>query len=347
MHNSLRTVLALLVIVLASPSIRAATAPAELTGTWQGKLQVDPKTQLTIQFTLNKRSDGTYTATVTSPGNDAIKDVVANKVTWKDGVLQLEVKDLSGSYSGTFKDGAIEGQWKQPGGALPLTLHAYERPSLAKADLDTLSGTWVGPAKIPNGTLTFVIRIKPGDQGDLQGSLSVPEQGNTALQLSDIQFSNGRLTFTVPRVNGAYQGTYANGVISGNWHQLGGAIDVTLKKGEYAASPQVLKLSVAAFAALTGTWKGTLEVNSPKGPTSLPLVLIFGTNEEAAMTGFLASPSQNAAGIPITEATLTGSKLVVKVPAISAEYDGDLKGRTLTGQWHQGPLNSPLTFTKQ
>jgi hypothetical protein len=213
--------------------------------------------------------------------------------------------------------------------------------------MDTLVGTWVGPAKIPNGTLTFVVRIKPGDQGDLQGSLSVPEQGNTPLQLSDIQFANGRLTFTVPRINAEYQGTYANGVVSGNWRQPGGALDVTLKKGEYAAAPHVLKLSVAAFVALAGIWKGTLEVNSPKGSVSLPLVLDFRTNEEADMVGSIDSPGQNVVGIPITEATLTGSKLVVKLPAIGAEYDGDLNGGTLAGQWHQGAVNRPLTFTKQ
>ena len=347
MHSALRSVLTLLILVLRFPLIHAATAQVDLTGTWQGKLQVDPKTQLTIQFNFSRRPDGTYSATVTSPGNEAIKNVAADTVTWKDGTLQMNVKDLSGSYSGALKDGALDGQWKQPGSVLPLTLHTYELPSINKADMDALEGTWVGPAKVPTGTLTFVVRIKPADPGGLQGTLSVPEQGNVPLQLTDIHFSGGHLAFTVPRLNAQYQGTYADGIVSGNWRQPGGAIAVTLKKGEYALAPHVLKLSVAAFAALTGIWKGTLEANSPKGPVSLPLVLIFGTNEEADMVGFIDSPNQHVVGIPITEATLTGSKLVVKVPAIGAEYQGDLKGGTLAGHWRQGTLNSPLTFTKQ
>src|SRR5262249_54780416 len=150
-----------------------------------------------------------------------------------------------------------DGQWKQPGSVLPLTLHAYQPPSFSKADSDILVGTWVGPAKTPNGALTFVIQIKAAEHGGLQGSLSVPEQGNSPLQLADIRFSDPRLTFAVPQTHGEFQGAYANGAVSGTWSQPGGAIDVTLKKGDYAATPHVLKLSVAAFTALTGGWLGT------------------------------------------------------------------------------------------
>ena len=32
----------------------------ELAGTWQGKLQVDPKTSMTIQFVFAKKPDGSY-----------------------------------------------------------------------------------------------------------------------------------------------------------------------------------------------------------------------------------------------------------------------------------------------
>src|ERR1700761_2562096 len=72
----------------------------ELAGTWQGKLQVDPKTALTIQFTFARKPDGSYSAVLNSPDNSAIKDMPADSVSWKGGALSLKVAALSGGFDG-------------------------------------------------------------------------------------------------------------------------------------------------------------------------------------------------------------------------------------------------------
>ena len=59
------TVLASLLVASASTLAATPAAPAatqELAGVWQGKLAVDPKTSLTIQFTFAKDAKGAYTA---------------------------------------------------------------------------------------------------------------------------------------------------------------------------------------------------------------------------------------------------------------------------------------------
>ncbi len=74
-------------------------------------------------------------------------------------------------------------------------------------------------------------------------------------------------------------------------------------------------------------------------------MLRFETNQRADMVGFMDSPNQKVVGVPVTEATLTAGKVVIKIrPA--GEYDATLSGNTMTGQWKQGPGSMPLTLTK-
>jgi hypothetical protein len=79
----------------------------------------------------------------------------------------------------------------------------------------------------------------------------------------------------------------------------------------------------------------------------VPLVLSVATNNEAQYVAYLDSPSQKVTGIAVSEASLENGKLVMKIAAIGAEYRADLNGKTLTGQWTQGPLSTPLTMTKK
>ncbi len=343
--------LALLLMATACGS--ALAAPQDIAGVWQGKLQVDPGTALTIQFTFAKKADGSYTAVLNSPDNANIKNVAAESVSLTDAALKLQVASLSGSYSGTVKDTSIEGQWSQEGKALPLILTRYDQPHLSKAAIDTLTGTWNGPLTTPVGKLTFVFRFKPNATGDLDGTLAVPEQGGREIPMSDIAFVDNTLTFKLPLVGGDYKGTLANGTLNGTWKQgapgfPANGMPVAMKKGEFKAPAYPLKLSNAAYVALNGRWEGTLQVKTPQGQEiALPLVLRVFTDANAQYAAFLDSPSQKATGIPVTEASLDGSKFVMKVAAVGAEYRAELNGNTLTGQWAQGPMTHPLTLTKK
>jgi hypothetical protein len=330
-----------------------ATAAQDIAGTWQGKLKVDANTALTVQFTFARKPDGGWTATLNSPDSGAIKNVAANTVSLNNGVVKVDVAALSGSFTGALKGRSIEGQWTQPGGALPLVLSPYEKPQMSKADMEMLSGSWHGPLKVPGGAFTFVVRFKPGDKGELEGSLAVLEQGGAQIPLSDVDFATGALSFKVPLVRGEYTGTYANGTFTGTWNQGGAGnpaqgLPLALQKGEIAPPVYALKLSTPAFVALSGDWEGTLQITTPQGQqVSLPLVLHIRTNENSDMVGSIDSPNQHASGIPVTEATSSAGKVVLKVGALNAEYHADLSGNTLVGQWMQGPNTLPLTLKKR
>jgi hypothetical protein len=330
----------------ASASAMAAAAP-ELAGQWQGKLAIDPTTSVTVDFTFTKDAKGAYTAVLNSPDNGAIKNTPATGVTWDGSNVKLQVASLSGSYSGTLKDGKITGQWAQPGGAIPLVLSPYQKPVLAKAATDALTGTWVGPLKIPGGELTFVLRFKTNDKGVFGGTLAVPEQGGNEIAMANVEFSANKLTFKIPQVSGDFSATLAGGVMTGMWKQGGPELPVTLKKGEYVAPVVALKLSAEAFAALKGTWKGKLELTSPQGQkVSLSMVLRFTSSSGGQYVAFVDSPDQKAMNLPVTDASFADGKLAVKIAVLRGEYTATLSGNTLTGEWKQGGPSLPLILTR-
>src|ERR1700734_82003 len=116
-----------IMLLLATLATGQAFAQQDLSGPWQGKLVVDAKTNVTIQFTFTKHPDGSYGVLVNSPDNPAIKNVPASSVSYSAGQLKLNVAALSGSYAGTLKDGKFDGQWTQQGGTLPLVLSPYQK----------------------------------------------------------------------------------------------------------------------------------------------------------------------------------------------------------------------------
>jgi hypothetical protein len=333
---------------------QAATTP-ELAGTWQGKLQVDPKTSMTIQFVFAKKPDGTYSAVLNSPDNGNISNVAAEAVSWKAGALSLQVPSLSGSFAGTLTGGSISGKWTQPGGALPLVLTAYQKPQLSKAAIATLTGSWNGPLGTPQPSYTFLMDFKPDDKGELVGTLKLVEAPVQIPPFSDIQFSDNKLVANVKMPGGVpaqFSATYANGALTGVWRAGNplappAGVPLVLKKGTYVAQVHVLKLSSQEFGQLSGTWNGTLQATGPQGPVALPVVLRFETNKNADMVGFMDSPNQKVNGLAITEATLAGGKVDIKVPTVGGEYQATLSGNTMTGNWTQGPNVLPLTLTRK
>jgi len=340
-------------LMLASSLVMGA-APQDLTGMWTGKLAVDPKNSLTIQMTFSKDAKGGYTAVLNSPDNPAIKNTAATGVTWDGATLKLQVPTLQGSYAGTLKDGALNGQWTQPGGNLPLVLAPYQKPVVTKQAAAQLMGTWFGPITVGGTTLTVQFRFKNDEKGELQGTFSIPDQGLNDQPVTDLEFSGGKLSLRIPRVaNAPFNATLANNQLTGTLKVAApgtppDGVPVVLKKGEYAPPVHALKLTSEQFAALSGKWNGKLEITPPTGAkVTLTIVLRFETNASGQYVGFLDSPDQKATGIAIDEVTLVDGAFTAKVELVKGTYTGKLAGKTLTGTWSQGPVTNPLVLTRQ
>lgn len=97
----------------------------------------------------------------------------------------------------------------------------------------------------------------------------------------------------------------------------------------------LLAASLSA-SAQTGTWSGKIEVQGMK----LPLVFHL-TDDNPTMD----SPDQGARDIPITVERNDTGKIVIKIPAIGASYEGLWLGKQIVGTFKQWSTSIPLTLT--
>lgn len=103
------------------------TSEISIEGIWEGKLKV-PGAELRIVFKISKNQDGALTATLDSPDQGA-KDIPIEEVIFEDNTLSLEVKSAGGIFEGKVNQdfSVIEGEWKQSGQALPLTIKRVDK----------------------------------------------------------------------------------------------------------------------------------------------------------------------------------------------------------------------------
>jgi pimeloyl-ACP methyl ester carboxylesterase len=96
-------------------------------GIWEGKLKV-PGTELRIIFKISGNTDGTLNATLDSP-DQGVTDIPVEEVVFKDNDLHLEVKSAGSIFEGKVSQdfSVIEGEWKQSGQTLPLTVKRVDK----------------------------------------------------------------------------------------------------------------------------------------------------------------------------------------------------------------------------
>lgn len=103
------------------------TSKISIEGIWEGKLKV-PGGELRIVFNISKNPDGTLTASLDSP-DQGVTGIPVEEVIFEDNTLRLEVKSVGGVYEGKVDEEFLtfEGQWKQSGQTLPLTLKRVDK----------------------------------------------------------------------------------------------------------------------------------------------------------------------------------------------------------------------------
>jgi hypothetical protein len=335
--KTIRIIFATLLAIYAT----AGLAQQDVSGTWAGNLAVGPDTSLQILFVLTRQPDGSYSAVVTSTDPGGIKDMPATSVSFDGNQLDLAVEALSGSYEGTFADGTFSGNWSQPGGSIPLTLAPYVAPTLTDADKDLLRGSWVGKLETPIGNYTMVFRFEDDADGEFTGFLDSPDEGARGIPITNIELTDGKLEFRVPRAVLTYTATMADGKMTdGTWSQRGQDVPLSMEKGEYV--PAGIQLSDEAFSRLEGSWVGKL--TNPAG-NQLNVVFRFEKNDEGNIAAFMDSPDQGAKGIPVTEASLDGDQLSMTIPAARGSYTATVTDGQIEGTWSQGPNQQPLVLT--
>jgi len=94
---------------------------------------------------------------------------------------------------------------------------------------------------------------------------------------------------------------------------------------------------------IADTWQGTLHAGS-----DLRIVLKISKAADGGYTAINYSIDQGGAPIPVSKITLDGTTVKMLIPAVGGTYEGKLSpdGKTISGNWSQGPNPLPLNFAR-
>lgn len=318
-------------------------AQTDLTGTWQGKLAIDQKTTMAIQFILTRQADGSYKAVVNSPESGAIKNVLASAVKLAGGKLTIEVASLSGSYAGTVGKGTITGEWKQPGSTLPLVLTPYKKPE--SNSFKPLLGEWVGKLSVPGiRSLSIIFRFEMAKDGTIAAFMDVPDQNARDIAASDVKLEADQVSLRIPAAGIEYTGQLSGNNIKGTFKQSGASFELTLAKGKF----QVPGIDMPAedMNKLLGQWAGRIKMGEDPITDTATVILRFEKTKDGKLAAFSDSPEQGQYGHPLTDVTLKGDQLIINIPGTGGGYTAKLSGNTIEGTFAVAGMKRDLTVTK-
>lgn len=117
---------ALIVVSAQEKNISTSDVP-DVEGIWEGKLKASGA-EFRIVFNIFRSSRGNLTATMDSL-DQGLTGIPVEEVILKDHTLLLEVKSIGGIFKGIISEDlfVIEGEWKQAGAILPLTVQRVEK----------------------------------------------------------------------------------------------------------------------------------------------------------------------------------------------------------------------------
>ena len=138
---------------------------AQIEGYWKGEIDLGTL-KLEMAFDITSIENG-YSATLDVPAQGAF-DFPVDETTFKDGHLQLTMSSMDAIYSGTPKDGVIEGEFTQRGMTFPLNLVKAEKKEQKKTRPQD-------PQPPFNYHIEEVTFVNEKEGNTLVGTLTIPE----------------------------------------------------------------------------------------------------------------------------------------------------------------------------
>ncbi len=193
------------------------------------------------------------------------------------------------------------------------------------------------------GPLHLKLHLTASPTGVLSGTLDSPDQGAIGIPCTNVHLTGQSLIFTVPTVQGSWQGTVSSdgNTLSGAWTQ-GNPLPLNFTRDTLAHHDTFVPAEKPS--PVDGIWLGTLHA----GAQSLHIQLHIRSDKAGQEFCTLDSLDQHAMGLECANVVLTGSNFSLDVPVVRGSWKGTLSsdGKTLTGTWNQGiPL--PLNLLRQ
>jgi uncharacterized protein (TIGR03435 family) len=139
-------------------------------------------------------------------------------------------------------------------------------------------------------------------------------------------------------------GVESAGIIGRKLRSLAGMAAVVAVLGLGAMQPVRAQQPAANSAQdITGTWQGTLHAGR-----DLRTVLKITAADGGGFKAVFYSIDQGGDGFPVTKITLEGTTVKYTLNQIGGSFEGKLSsdGKTIAGNWSQGPTPVPLTMAR-
>ncbi|GAB4185316.1 MAG: hypothetical protein Tsb002_08960 [Wenzhouxiangellaceae bacterium] len=310
-----------------------ANSYEELLGTWEGELNISPDASVVVQFIFETNDAGDLSGVLNAPDEPNLRDIPFSQVEYQDGNLNVDIEEVSGTYTGSLQDGSISGSWSQMGSSFNLDLKPYQKPVLADEIVDKLLGKWVGKLQLPDGEreLTIVTRFEPDPENKIVAFIDSPDQAVFNLVVEQLQVEDDQIEMKVMRPEIVFTGSIKDGSISGIYKQKD-VMPLELRRGEYV-NPE-LTLPEPLQQQILGTWQGKLA-------GSLFVGFRFLVDDKGRFVGYFDSIDQGRFGIPITDINIDGSAINLEVEGILADFSGELSEEVIKGDFElRGQVNA-------
>lgn len=352
------TLLLTLSLVVLSP----AFCQSPLAGDWLGTLDAGSNS-FRIAWHVTVGADGSLTSTVDNL-DESVFGIKVKSTQVKGSDVTFTVDDLvdangqqmnvAGSFTGKLNADQTEvtGTWTQTApqeeGPDPVQLKhqagdaapgATAQAAAAPTAPPSVVGDWDGVLDTPSGQLHLVLHLTAGADGALHATLDSLDQGSMGIPVSSVSLKGGKLSLTLDKIQGTYEGTVnadASG-IEGTWSQEA-SLPLNFKRAvaKAAAKP-------APASEIDGIWTGVLDTGAAKLHVVVKIV-----NTSEGLTAQLQSPDQGQNWIPASAVERKDNSLKITFVGLGAEFAARLAAdlQTMDGTFTQMGNAMPLTLKR-
>jgi hypothetical protein len=202
-------------------------------------------------------------------------------------------------------------------------------------------GRWEGQIRAPFGEVPITLDIWRDDAGRLSAAFSRGDGAVSGFPLTDVELKGNDLRLELKASGGGiFRGSVVNNAIAGTFAAFAGTVPFDVRR---TGEPHIVKAPVNAAIStrLTGTWTARLSAGSEQTTFTMTLA----NTSTGSATAIIAD--DHGVNVPLT-ITEDGAHVSFEIISAKGTFTGLLNdGATaITGNYREGPIDAPLTFTR-
>jgi uncharacterized protein len=236
----------LLVLLFALITLRLAAA--DISGHWEGQIDLSSTQQLAIRVDLERR-DNAWTGTIDIPVQ-GLRGFKLDPVTFAAPAVKFAMPNIPGdpTFAGKLDQdaGRISGDFTQGSVNATFKLERKAKPAPGPGEVpakgipgEGLAGHWVGALKAtPVIELRLALEVTKSATGTFEATIFSLDQGGAAIPVTELTDTAGAITMKIPKIGGTYEGKMSadGSEFVGEWQQAGPKLPLTFKRVAQAAT---------------------------------------------------------------------------------------------------------------